>query len=1750
MSFVRTTGTGPATGGNAESVQKFVEALRADFKTLSLETKKKYPQIKESCEEAISKLSTAGSNQQQSVYYTVNQILYPLVQGCETKDLKIIKFCLGMMQRLITQQVVDQKGARYITDALWMLMEHNIEEVKVLQTVTLLLTTNTVVHGDTLAKSLVLCFRLHYTKNSTIVNTAGATIRQLVSLVFERVYLEKDSLTNLQQRDASGNVVEIDATDTSITSVGGNSGGGGGSGVSSLSGGPSEMSTFASDAFLLFQDLVHLVNADPPFWLVGMNEMTRTFGLELLEAVLTNFSAVFHENRDFRLLLKERVCALVIKLFSPNVKHRSLPTQNANGNTTTTSDKPYFPISMRLLRLVAILIQKYHTILVTECEIFLSLIIKFLDPDKPHWQRALALEVIHKLATKPSLVAFFCKSYDCKNHATNIVQDMISALGTYVRYSLINSAALLNGQQNGAVQLNTLTAHNSNNQCGFVFRGAYMPLVATFPPGISKAVYLEMLDKQEAPQIPDSYGISVAYAVLLDITRSIGGVIQRTPEMHPTHNTAVITEEEHKPLCLQLINSSWSGLLSAFVPLVDASIDEATTDNILKAMQNYAALCGIMDLLNPRDAFIMAICRASFPPHYAMSIFANNPHMDVDLRCHTRSNSQDLNNQFMSSCNEAGDFRQQIVAVGTPLPSASLPHSVMQAPVMLTTKNLQCMRAILFLAHSNGSILGTSWHIVLQTLQHLVWILGLKPSTGGSLQAFPKPAVEANVGIQTAVMADLPVLSQMLSQLFESSQYLDDVALHHLIDALCKLSHEAMELAYANREPSLFAVAKLLETGLVNMPRIEVLWRPLTNHLLEVCQHRHIRMREWGVEAITYLVKSALQYKHSQPLKENMNLQTMLLNPLSELSTVPHADVRQRQLDCVLQILNGAGEILSFGWPAIIEIIGAVNEHHGEPLIRTAFQCLQLVITDFLTVMPWRCLPLCISTAAKFGSQTQELNISLTAIGLMWNISDFFNQNQDKLMSAQVDDSTILPDFPGTVKMPQFDKLWMCLYAKLGELCVDSRPAVRKSAGQTLFSTISAHGSLLNPPTWQALVWQVLFPLLDNVRALSSSASNEKVDASGNILIHHSRNTAQKQWAETQVLTLSGVCRVFNTKRELIQMLGDFDRAWSLILEFIQNAALSKNGEVSLAALKSLQEIMYHNSEPKAINKPESSSTTAGSDKPKLKDEEIWNIAWKIWLNIGMESTKMTKSQESSQDEFYVPSQAYLTALIQIFPAIFQHIQKRFKQSDFEKFCTVLTNAVCIPVQTEAVPYIMSSVSDSLLTPLHDSILECMELIQKEATKEDSNLSHMIPAIFRQLLVFSKFACTPPSLHIGEQHSKYSKTTNHYGGNNSSIEVVSMNYIPFGEKSISICVKLYQCTATEESVMQEHILHEIIKALRTPLAMKYKCLSSSTWKLAISSLITVLHTGLKVARAKSNYFTGMWDDLADTLDKFLFPQSVCTIEDRGLEEIVLDETIDCQVIELLRDEVLPYAHEMPHQFIMQIVVLLNKGSIHSASDSNICYESDWKLREIFAKTCFETLLQFSLLDDNCNNNRSSSSSVSTSTASPSTAAANALNANIANAVGGAAGGKDFAGRLAVTALLHRFQEVLKRFNDDERQSGKCPLPRFRLSEISFVLKAIATLVISMKKAPASKVNKPAWDQLIGLYPYLVDCTTTTSPEVSRSLREALLQYTDLLHAPKCFNNNNNVDNTATSSNIQCVTSSSNEQQQQQTNGQE
>lgn len=123
-----------------------------------------------------------------------------------------------------------------------------------------------------------------------------------------------------------------------------------------------------------------------------------------------------------------------------------------------------------------------------------------------------------------------------------------------------------------------------------------------------------------------------------------------------------------------------------------------------------------------------------------------------------------------------------------------------------------------------------------------------------------------------------------------------------------------------------------------------------------------------------------------------------------------------------------------------------------------------------------------------------------------WNIADFLFQNKSAVVqsldgvtlisaatSSEADstdhhstvdiDTTSIDQFELTKahsllsqfnnSLPPFDTLWMLLFLNLTKLCVDDRPAVRKSASHTLFSTVMAHGPLLQLDTWPDVLWKV-----------------------------------------------------------------------------------------------------------------------------------------------------------------------------------------------------------------------------------------------------------------------------------------------------------------------------------------------------------------------------------------------------------------------------------------------------------------------------------------------------------------------------------------------------------------------------------------------------------------------------------------------------------------------------------------------------
>jgi hypothetical protein len=309
----------------------------------------------------------------------------------------------------------------------------------------------------------------------------------------------------------------------------------------------------------------------------------------------------------------------------------------------------------------------------------------------------------------------------------------------------------------------------------------------------------------------------------------------------------------------------------------------------------------------------------------------------------------------------------------------------------------------------------------------------------------------------------------------------------------------------------------------------------------------------------------------------------------------------------------------------------------------------------------------------------------------------------------------------------------------------------------------------------------------------------------------------------------------------------------------------------------------------------------------------------------------------------------------------------------------------------------------------------------------------------------------------------------------------------------------------------------------------------------------------------ASHFTTIWADLAGCLEDFLFvssqPPAMQTLEDQQR-----DEEFDVRIVELIRDVILPYSSQMPEVFVLQIVSILNRGSIHSQTTTSpigsydisnptldvdhqpgfltsSCVtttdmESNRKLREEFARSCFDTLLRFSFTSGKngplgpdpklfmTNNRRGSSASITSS--SSANVNSNLRNGNVFSAeINGlaeeATAALQFTGglvnRLAVTSLLTRFQQVIEKYVEDEKLSGKCPLARHRVSEMAFVLKALATLISSLKQAPLDSVEAQVWEHLVGLYPHLVRCTSSTFTQVNRSLQEVLLEFKDLLRPP-------------------------------------
>lgn len=1679
--------------GGAADAKRLVENLLGDLRNLSTEARKKQVQVKEAAESGLVKVRniSTGSNEQNlltNLRLASSELLQPLLMGCASKNARLVQISLLAIQKMVQHRVVEPSSAPIIVNELWHLMEAECEELRVLQTLTPLVSTELLVTGPWLAKCLVICFRLNFAKDPIVINTASATVRQMVSCVFERV-VQEDGLK-------SGDLPIVHQTVKVNTRAA-----------------PPTLRPCAADGYMLFRDLCLLINAEAPCWLLGIQEMTRTLGLELLESVLAGYPSVFIKHTEFAQLLKDQVCPLVIRLFAPNHKHIQLPSQHPHSVSSRNSvesatvgqmpgspERPYFPISMRLLRVVVVLVTHFYQILVTECEIFLSLLIKFLESDKLGWQRAITLEVLHRILVQSDLLIWFCENYDARPNSTKVVQSVMSGLAAYVQLSFLRPDFAFNASKEDE---QFEGSNQAMGQSGFLYRGIWIPLCQNITP--KKSILLDSLDKHDAIVLPEGYALSLTYSCITDCCQSI---FQAFDTVSQKNCSAEVS--------MELFQSTYSSLLAAMSLLLDASIDESVTEHLLKCFSTIAVLSCRLGHAAGRDATFAVLCKAALPPDYLVRVLSATPGLgslpvtlsslqDKDVTRTSKSGSETFDSDMTSG------QPSQVVAVGTVCPTPSLNSAVIGTSVMLTAKNIQVARVLIACAQMNGQELADCWLLILATVQHLVWILGMKPNAMGgfptdgdaidSASSSVSAAVPNTTVLTTAVMADVSVMASMLNKLFDSTVNLDDVGLHHVIAALCKLSSEAMLVSQNGlREPSYFPVAKLQQTGLANLTRLEVFWKPITAHLIEVSGHSYFKLREWGALALTTLVKNALKIKvESNETKR----QQLILAPLSAMCEVEFVDVRRKQMDCLMNVLQSAGQQLTpEQWPTVIDIVANIVDQRfnfDESLIKQSYEAVALMVTDFLEVLPFSCVQMLVETDAKYGAQQCELNISLSALGQLWTISDFVYRKSPKLSEEES------------------ETIWLVLYNCLSELCVDGRPPVRKSACQTLLQTIAAHGLALKNTTWKHMVWKILFPMLDKVRSLTRGASKIRTDSAAlgasNILIHHSRDTESKQWAETSVQTLCGVVKIFNAQRSLLVALDDFYAAWSTLLQYIEYLATSDNNEMSLAALKSFQEVLLGrvSAQTLDINTRERSTSTPGSmqftEDPPALPEALWLVSWEAWMRIARAlitprsealSISVTSQNPRAEDKVdspmkqFIPGPSHLTTVLHIFSPLFDRVKKKISVEElkYNAVPSIFKGIIGVPISTEQAPFIMATSSD--ITPTQEAILDSIRVIYQEMIDSNSSLRPALPDLIRLMLDFTILSIRAPATEFITSRK-----------DNSQCWV--QNMVPFAEISLRTMVEFYANTAHYPEIVQSAVLVDIVQCLTQPMELKYQCPSQSTWKAAASAFITVLRLGLPIARQQVRLFMELWPSLVDGLDRFLFTHSRSPIP-LNADERKRHEFIDCQLIELVRTEILPYMNLLPSDFARRIIELLNRGSISTMDASDVLASESYLQRADLSRACFDALLSMSQNEE--------------PDIVRSTAGGVGLTSDFTNAIHGVGSTGDGAARSvksshlgtsAIASLLIRCRQVMWSFVRDEQSAGQLRLPQERVIEMVCVMRAIGTLIDGLVRRP-NAIHSDFYSELVNLYPLLVDCVPSSraDSQVEQALIATLKGYQTLL----------------------------------------
>ena len=824
----------------------------------------------------------------------------------------------------------------------------------------------------------------------------------------------------------------------------------------------------ALDAYRVFNDLCLLTEAQKPQFLKSSG-IPQTFGLELIESVLTNHAEIFLTHPEQANILRVRVMTFII---------------------SSLSEKLNFAVTVRIVRILYSLLRRHLSILASEGEMALGLLTHMLDHDTALWKRSLCMEVLKGIFAEAALIRRIFAMYDAQDGKKAILRNLVAA---FVRISTEKPAVIGLGPQSSIPVASQESS--GSDQAMLEASGVAGIISSSVGPsapaaGIStqwstmRVPCIDQLDKTEPPAVPESYIYSLTLACISGFSEGLAKFIlpltvpdrprkkgrqseveskdsdspsgaaepriklerRSSIKKNPVHvNPLTLTDHplfNDVKICAGIVDECWPAILATCSTFLYAALDTEYYHGLVRSFQKFTHVAGLLRLSTPRDAFLTTLGKAAVPPNLLTA--ANPPATPPPPATPTGEKPSMFSNakgllSVDSLVSHAGMSDR-----GRQSSDAAIPS--------LNTRNLLCLRALLNLGIALGPTLDAAWVIILGTLQQADLVLFSSTKSARTPTATPKPNSQ-NENDGTSLLAnfgtEIKAVETAASRLLESTIDFPNDAFVEVVTALCALfgkeeiskptegstssgppSPEARRPSFTHRrihsintapstqnQEDLFALAKLGDVASFNIDRLMLYdpetsgWATLTSELIAAAwsSSRPSSVRLRATEILIRLILEAATATLPMADNDRSPIQLRLLETLQRalrpleddervMSVSSHAtdiDAHKIVLEGLKSMLEQCGETFISGWDIAFDIIGSVfvednfrddgsikeskaTTTRSSRLIRSSFNSLQLICSDFLSSLPNSCFIMLVNTLYNFCTQDDDLNISLT----------------------------------------------------------------------------------------------------------------------------------------------------------------------------------------------------------------------------------------------------------------------------------------------------------------------------------------------------------------------------------------------------------------------------------------------------------------------------------------------------------------------------------------------------------------------------------------------------------------------------------------------------------------------------------------------------------------------------------------------------------------------------------------------------